>query len=42
VVEVGHNRNAVEAAFPRLALTWVTTASSTDSVFAVSREDLVR
>jgi ribosomal protein L3 glutamine methyltransferase len=42
VVEVGHNRNAVDAAFPRLALTWVTTASSTDSVFAVSREDLVR
>jgi ribosomal protein L3 glutamine methyltransferase len=42
VVEVGHHRNAVEAAFPRLALTWVTTASSVDSVFAVNREDLVR
>jgi ribosomal protein L3 glutamine methyltransferase len=42
VVEIGHNRNAVEAAFPRASLVWLTTASSDDSVFAISREDLVR
>lgn len=42
VMEVGAGRNAVEAAFPRLELTWLATASSEDSVFAVSREALVR
>jgi ribosomal protein L3 glutamine methyltransferase len=42
VVEIGHNRNAVEAAFPRLALTWLDTRSSQGSVFAIAREDLVR
>jgi len=42
VMEVGDGRNAVEAAFPRLELTWLATASSDDSVFAVSREALVR
>jgi ribosomal protein L3 glutamine methyltransferase len=42
VVEVGHGRDAVEAAFPRLELTWLATASSDDSVFAVTREALVR
>lgn len=42
VVEIGHNRNAVEAAFPRLPLVWLTTRSSDDSVFAIQREDLVR
>ncbi|MBS0321164.1 MAG: 50S ribosomal protein L3 N(5)-glutamine methyltransferase [Proteobacteria bacterium] len=41
VVEVGHGRDAVEAAFPRLAVTWVETASSTDAVFVVTREQLV-
>ncbi len=42
VVEIGHNRNAVEAAFPRVAMTWLASASSEDSVFAVRREELVR
>ncbi|MEP7061976.1 MAG: 50S ribosomal protein L3 N(5)-glutamine methyltransferase [Betaproteobacteria bacterium] len=42
VVEIGHSRNAVEAAFPRLPMVWLTTASSDDSVFAIRREDLVR
>jgi ribosomal protein L3 glutamine methyltransferase len=42
VVEIGHNRNAVEAAFPRLPMVWLTTASSDDSVFAIHREELVR
>jgi ribosomal protein L3 glutamine methyltransferase len=40
VVEAGHNRDAVEAAFPRLAFTWLTTASSEDNVFLLKREDL--
>jgi len=42
VVEIGHNRNAVDAAFPRLPLIWLATASAEDSVFAIRREDLVR
>jgi ribosomal protein L3 glutamine methyltransferase len=41
VVEVGHNRVAAEAAFPRMPFLWLSTASSTDSVFLLSREDLV-
>ncbi len=41
VVEVGHERDAVEAAWPRLPLTWLTTASSDDAVFAIRREELV-
>jgi ribosomal protein L3 glutamine methyltransferase len=42
VVEIGHNRNAVDAAFPRLPFVWLATASAEDSVFAIRREDLVR
>ncbi len=41
VVEVGHNRTAAEVAFPRMPFVWLETASSTDSVFAVKREELV-
>jgi ribosomal protein L3 glutamine methyltransferase len=41
VVEVGHNRLAAEAAFPRTPFLWLSTSSSTDSVFLLSREDLV-
>ena len=40
VVEVGHNRAATEAAFPRLPFTWLVTATSDDSVFLLKREDL--
>lgn len=40
VVEIGHNRAAAEAAFPRVPFVWLETASSTDSVFLVKREDL--
>ena len=40
VVEVGHNRAAVESAFPRVPFVWVETATSADSVFVVKREDL--
>jgi ribosomal protein L3 glutamine methyltransferase len=41
VVEVGHNRDAVEQAFPRVPFVWLATGSSSDSVFLVRREDLV-
>ena len=41
VVEVGHNRLAAEAAFPRLPFVWLATASSDDSVFPLKREDIV-
>ncbi|MFO1324271.1 MAG: 50S ribosomal protein L3 N(5)-glutamine methyltransferase [Burkholderiales bacterium] len=41
VVEIGHNRAAVENAFPRLPVVWLTSPSSEDSVFLVRREDLI-
>ena len=39
-VEVGHNRDIVEAAFPRLDLTWVDTSGGEGKIFVVSREQL--
>ena len=41
VVEVGDNRAATELAFPRLTFVWLETATSSDSVFLLKREDLV-
>ncbi len=41
VVEVGHQRAAVEAAFPRLPLTWLAAAQKDDGVLIVTREELV-
>ena len=41
VVEVGRNREAAEAAFPRLPFTWLATAGSEDSVFLLKRDDLL-
>ena len=41
VVEVGHNRDAAETAFPRLPLTWLPTADKDDGVFLLKREDIV-
>ncbi len=41
-VEIGHNRDALEAAFPDLALTWPEIEGSTDTVFLVSREQLLQ
>lgn len=41
VVEIGANRAAAEAAWPRLPFTWLATRSSEDCVFAVKREDIV-
>jgi ribosomal protein L3 glutamine methyltransferase len=42
IVEIGHNRDATEAAFPRMPFVWLETASSTESVFLLTREDVVR
>ena len=41
VVEIGQNREGVEAAFPRLPFTWLATGSSEDGVFLLKREELV-
>ncbi len=41
VTEIGHNRLAAEAAFPRMPFLWLSTASSDDSVFLLKREDIV-
>jgi ribosomal protein L3 glutamine methyltransferase len=41
LVEVGHNRVATEAAFPRLPFTWLSTGQDDDDVFLLQREDLV-
>ena len=40
VVEVGHERAHVEAAFPRLPFTWLSTSGGDDAVFAVRAVDL--
>lgn len=39
-VEVGHNRNLVETAFPELPLTWISTEEGDDKIFLVTREQL--
>lgn len=39
-VEVGHNRDRVENAFPRLPLIWIDSASAEGKIFMLSREQL--
>lgn len=41
VVEVGFNREGVEAAFPHLPLTWAETSAGDGVVFLVTREELL-
>jgi ribosomal protein L3 glutamine methyltransferase len=41
VVEIGHNRDAIELAWPRMPFVWLETGSSSDSVFLLTREDIV-
>lgn len=41
VVEIGHNRDALEAAYPALPFTWLDTAGGEQFVFMLRREDLV-
>ncbi|MBI3937082.1 MAG: hypothetical protein HY323_08895, partial [Betaproteobacteria bacterium] len=40
VVEIGHNRAALERAFPRVVFTWPTTSGGDDRVFLLGREEL--
>ena len=40
VVEIGHNREVLEAAYPALPFTWLDTASGDQYVFMLRREDL--
>jgi ribosomal protein L3 glutamine methyltransferase len=40
VVEAGHNRQLVEAAFPHLPFIWLVTPASADKVFLLRRDDL--
>lgn len=39
-IEVGHNRDIVETAFPQLPLTWIDTPSGEGKIFLLHREDL--
>ena len=41
VVEVGHNRATVEAAYPRMPFVWLATASSDGAVFLLRRDEIV-
>ena len=40
-IEVGHNRDLVDAAFPELQITWLDTDYAEGKVFLLTREDLV-
>ncbi|MDR2637015.1 MAG: 50S ribosomal protein L3 N(5)-glutamine methyltransferase [Zoogloeaceae bacterium] len=40
VTEIGHNREALETAFPRLPFLWLETAAGDEYVFMLRREDL--
>lgn len=41
LVEIGHNRDALEAAYPQLPFTWMDTSSGDGFVFLLTREELV-
>lgn len=41
LVEIGHNQEALEQAFPKLPFTWLTTISSENLVFLLTKEDLL-
>jgi ribosomal protein L3 glutamine methyltransferase len=41
VVEIGHNRDALEAAFPNLPFTWLEVSAGDEYVFMLHRNDLV-
>lgn len=40
IVEIGHNREALEAAFPDLPFTWLDVAAGDEFVFMLRREDI--
>ncbi len=41
IVEIGHNRDALEAAFPDLPFTWIEVSAGDQFVFMLHREDLL-
>lgn len=41
VVEIGHNRDALEAAYPELPFTWLETSAGDDFVFLLRREQML-
>lgn len=41
LVEIGHNRDVLEAAFPELPFTWLNTSGGDSFVFLLTREDLL-
>ena len=41
VVEIGHNRDALHAAYPDLPFTWLDTSSGDQFVFLLTKEDLI-
>lgn len=41
VMEIGHNREALEHAFPRLPFTWLETSAGGDMVFLLTRRQLM-
>lgn len=41
IVEIGHNRDVLEAAYPQLAFNWLDVAAGDEFVFLLHREDLV-
>ena len=42
IVEIGHNRDALEAAYPNLPFTWLDVSTGDQFVFMLHRNDLVR
>ena len=42
VVEIGHNREALEAAFPDIEFTWLDTEGGSGHVFLLRRDQLIR
>ncbi|HQS58533.1 MAG: ribosomal protein L3 N(5)-glutamine methyltransferase [Gallionellales bacterium 35-53-114] len=41
IVEIGHNRDALEAAFPKLPFTWLDVSAGDEFVFLLHRNDLI-
>ncbi|MGH8742703.1 MAG: 50S ribosomal protein L3 N(5)-glutamine methyltransferase [Burkholderiales bacterium] len=41
IVEIGHNRKALEHAFPKMELTWLNTSAGDEYVFLLRRKQLV-
>ena len=42
IVEIGHNRDALEAAYPGLPFTWLNVAAGDEFVFMLRGEDLIK